>query len=288
MKKLLILLLVLVAVILIALFAKDAIIKASVEKSVEMVTGLTLKIESLHVGILKPEVGIKNLTLLNPAGFSDRTMVDMPEIYVNYDLPAIIGGKIHLPEVRLALKEFMVVKNAQGALNLDALRTVQAHKEGKAPSQKAPGKAPEIRIDTLKLSIGKVIYKDYSQGATPDVKEFDINLNETYTDINDPYKLVSLIVVRALMNTSIAALTNFDLQGLEGSVGEALEGAQKAASEAAATAQKAASEAAATAQEAAKEVAETTSELKQEAQDTVTNATDTMKGLLKNPFESSK
>ena len=270
MKKFLTILSVVVAVIVILLFAKDIIIKTSVEKGVEFVTGLKLNIGSLNIGILKPIADIKNLQLFNPSNFPDRTMVDMPEIYVNYDLPAIIGGKIHLPEVRLALKEFVVLKNAQGKLNLDALKSVQAQKEGKSAPQKTSGKAPQIKIDALKLSIGKVIYKDYSKGGAPDVKEFNINLNESYTNVDDPQALASLIVVKALMHTSIAALTNFDLKGLQGTVGGVLGSAQKMASTAVATAQATI----ATAQE--------------KAQGTVTQAQETLKNVLKNPFGSSK
>ena len=262
MKKFLTIGVIVIAVLFVLAVAKDVIIKVSVEKGAEIVTGLRLNIGSLNVGILRTVVGIKDLKLLNPPDFPDRTMVDMPEIYVNYDLGAIIGGKIHLPEVRLNLKEFVVVKNSKGKLNLDALRTVQAQKEGKSPSQTAPGKAPEIRIDSLKLSIGKVIYKDYSRPGAPAVREFNINLNESYANIDNPYSLASLIVVKALMNTSIASLTNFDLQGLQGTVGDTLAGAQKTA----AATQKQAAQAAKAAAEAAKQ------------------ASDTVKNVLKSPF----
>jgi len=274
-----------VAVAIIALaFAKDMIIKISVEKGVELVTGLRLNIGSMSAGVLRPVVDIRNLRLLNPPAFPDRTMIDMPEIYVKYDLPAIMGGKIHLPEVRLALKEFIVVKNAKGELNLDALRTVQAQKEGKAPSQEAPGKAPGIKIDSLKLSIGKVIYKDYSRGGAPDVKEFNINLNESYTNIDDPYTLASLIVVKALMNTSIASLTNFDLNGLQGTVGGTLAGAHKIASSAMSTAQTTI----ATTQKTATHAAATVTDTAKKAQDTVTQTADAVKDIFKNPFGSGE
>ncbi len=227
MKKIWIILLAVVGVIIVVLLAKDLIIKASVEKGAELVTGLKLNIGSLKVGILKPIIDIKNLKLLNPRDFPDRTMIEMPEIYVNYDLPAIIGGKIHLPEVRLALKEFVVVKNAKGSLNLDAFKTVQAQKQGKSPSKDTSGKAPQINIDALQLNIGKVIYKDYSKGSTPEIREFNVNLNERYTNVDNLQALVNLIVVKALMNTSVSSLTNFNIKGLEGSIGGVVSGAEK-------------------------------------------------------------
>jgi hypothetical protein len=253
MKKLVNVLIVVLVVIFVSLLAKDLIVKISVEKGTQIVTGLKLNIGRLDVGIFKPVISIKNLKLFNPGGFPDKIMIDMPEIYVKYDLPAIIGGKVHLPEVRLALKEFVVVKNSKGELNLNSLKSVQAQKEGKAPAEKAAGKAPDIQIDKLSLNIGKVIYKDYSKGGSPSVKEYNVNHNEVYTNVNNPYTLASLIVVRALISTPVAGLANFDLKGLQGSVSDAMKGAQKAATAAAEKTKKTTAEAADKAQKAATE-----------------------------------
>lgn len=265
MKKYLKILAIVVVVLLVVGVTKDFLIKVSIENGVNIVTGLKLKIGSIKVGIFRPVVDIKNLKLLNPTGFPDRTMIDMPEIYVNYDLPAILGGKIHLREVRINLKEFYVVKNVKGELNLNALKPVQAQKEGKSPSQISTRKAPEIRIDYLKLTIGTVTYKDYSKPGAPDIKEFNVNLNESYANINDPYELASLIVVKALMNTSISSLTNFDLNGLKGTVGDALYSARKIVSKAG-------------------DAAKTASQIAKEAEDVAQKTIDTVKNVFKSPF----
>lgn len=259
MKRLINVLVITVVVIVALLLAKDVIIKASVEKGVEVVTGLKLSIGSLNVGIFKPAASIKNLKLFNPAGFPDKIMADVSEIYVNYDLPAIMKGTIHLPEVRFGLNEFVVVKNSKGEVNLDALKNVQKQKKGAQPAEKAAGKAPNLKIDKLVLNIGKVIYKDYSKGATPSVKEYNINLSEVYTNVDDPYQLASLIVVKALVGTPIASLTNFDLKGLQGSVSGVLSGAQKVASTAV-----------------------------EKAGDTAVQAVDTLKKVITSPFKSGK
>ena len=237
MKKVLssifILVLVFVAVLTVA---KNTIARVSIEKGVEVVTGLQLKMRNLNIGIIKTLIGIDDLRLYNPPGYQDKVMLDMPEIFVDYDLPAIIKGKIHLNEVRINLKEFVVVKNADGDLNLNALKPVQ--KEARAvkpvPAKKAPvkkGKAPQIQIDKLQLKISKAIYKDYSKGGKPEVKEFNVNIDQAYTNIDDPNKLVALIVTKTLMHTTIANLANFDLKALEGTLGDTLKGAGKIISE---------------------------------------------------------
>jgi len=232
MKKFFAIIIVLVVVLVVGLsFGKNMIAKSAIEKGVELVTGLQLRMGSLNIGIVNTLVGIRNLQLYNPEGFKDKVMLNMPEVFVDYDLPAVLKGIIHLNEVRIDLKEFIVVKNSDGKLNLDSLKVVKAQKEGKDPEEKEKGKAPDIKIDLLKLKIGKVIYKDYSKGSQPSVRAFNVNIDETHKNITNPYALVSLIVVKALARTAISNLTDFDLSGLEGTLGDTLSGAQKVATE---------------------------------------------------------
>lgn len=236
-KKLMIAIGVVVVILALGLI-KDAVVKVSVEKGVEIVTGLKMSIHSFNVGIFRTAVNIRGLKLYNPAGFKDRVMLDMPQIYVRYDLPAIFGGTIHLPEARLNMKELVVVKNEKGELNLNSLKVVSAQKKGqtKKPEEAgSAGKAPNIKIDILKLKIDRAIYKDYSKGGEPNIKEFNVNIDETYTNIDDLNALVGLIVVKALTNTSIAGLANFDVGSLKSSVSNTLAGAQQAAAQATAS-----------------------------------------------------
>lgn len=232
MKKVAIIVAVVIAALFVVSMVKDVIIKTAVEQGIQLVTGLKLRMSGFSFGIIRGVVDIRNLKVLNPKGYKDADMVDMPEIYVNYNLPAIIGGKIYLPEVRIDMKQFTVVKNEKGELNLDALKVVQAQKKGGQPSGGGEAKMPPLQIDSLRLKIGKVIYKDYSRGGSPSVQEFNINLDEKYTNIDNPYKLVTLILVKAMMNTTIAGMTNLDLNGLKGNISGTLGTAQKAAAQA--------------------------------------------------------
>ncbi len=229
MKKILAPVLGVLIILLVISISKDVIIKFSVESGIKAVTGLKLSIKTFRIGVFNTLVDIKGLKLFNPPAYKDKIMLDMPEIYVDYDLPGFFKGMIHMEEVRIALKEFVVVKNEKGEINLDSLKVVQAQKEGKKPEAKAAGKAPKVAIDVLDLKIGKVIYKDYSAGPTPKVREFNVNISERYTNITDPYALVSLIVVKALTNTAIGNLVNIDLRGLEGTISGTLNSAQKIA-----------------------------------------------------------
>ncbi|MFQ5952696.1 MAG: hypothetical protein ACE5JK_04745 [Candidatus Omnitrophota bacterium] len=224
MKKAVYILVSILIVVLILSLAKNAIVKVSVERGVSLVTGMQLTTRSFRIGIFRTFVDIRGLKLLNPRGYPDRMMMDMPEIYVDYDLPAILDGKIHLYEMRLDLKEFVVVKNEKGELNLNSLNVIKEEEKG-GPIEIAD--IPKMRIDKLRLKIGRVIYKDYSGGRPPAVKEYNIDLDESYTNITDPQVLVSLLVVKALGKTSVAQLTDFDLRSLQDLTFNALSSAQE-------------------------------------------------------------
>jgi len=230
MKKLRIIGIVLLALLVCFLVAKDIIVKTAVSTGVEAVTGLKLDIKKMNIGLFKTLIGIKGLRLYNPEGFPDKTMIDMPEIYVDYNLGNILKKKVHLEEIRINLKEFTVVRTKDGKLNLDALKTVQDKKEGKKPSKEKEeeGEMPELQIDSMDLKIGKVTLKDYSKGVKPSVIEFKINIDEHYENITDPYTFVNLIIVKALMNTTIGSLINFNLGSLTDGMDQVLGGTTKA------------------------------------------------------------
>jgi hypothetical protein len=250
MKKWMMIAVMTVVVFACASFVKDITIKMAVEKGTELVTGLRLKMGGLRVGIIRQVVSIKDLKIFNPEGYKDKVMLDMPEIYLN--------------EVRINMKEFTVVKNAKGELNLDSLKVVKSQKEGSSAVKEEKDGTLKMHIGKLYLKVGKVYYKDYSKGGEPTVTEYNLNLDEKYTDIDDPYSLVSLIVVKSLNGTSIGRLANFDVKGLSGTIGDTLSTATSGAT-------KTVSKAKAAAEEAAKGASET-----------VKNASETIKNML--PF----
>lgn len=258
---------ILIIVLLVAVVGRNVIVKAAAESATKIATGLDLKIQSVHIGIRKTVVSIQGLELCNPAGFQDKIMLDLPLVYVDYSIKALLKGKIRLPDLRINMRQFTVVKNATGQLNLDALKPVQTAKPKETPKAEPAkkGKAPELQIDNLELKIGKVVYKDYSKGGAPAVTEFNININEKFQNITDPNALVRLIVFKAMSNSTIAALANFDLSGLQGTLTDTLGSSMKMAG---AVGTKAADTLKQTAQDAAKvtEVAaKTTDALKKTA-----------------------
>jgi uncharacterized protein involved in outer membrane biogenesis len=237
MKKLGIIIGIIVVIIALLLIFKNVLIKTAVEQGTKRVTGLELTIGDMDVGLLASKVDITDMQLLNPVGFPDKIMIDIPTFLVDVELASFFKKRAHVQTLTLDLKEFMVVRNKDRKLNLSALKSVsEKQKKVKKPVDQKEGKkekeAPQVTIDTLVLKIGKVVYKDYSWGAKPLTKTFTIGIDEVYHDITDPKKLVNLIIVRALQKTNIAQLANFDLGSLKADVGDTLKTVEKAATEA--------------------------------------------------------
>ncbi|MGD9015578.1 MAG: hypothetical protein PVI33_06110 [Candidatus Omnitrophota bacterium] len=223
MKKIKIIIIGLLILCVSIIISKNIIAKSALSAGIKAITGLRLSMQSMNVGIIRSLIDIKEMQLYNPPGFKDALMVNMPEIYIDYDLGAFLKKRVHFEEVRINLKDFIVVKNEEGQLNLDALNVVKV-KRGTQPAQKK-AKMPEIQIDELRLKIGRVIYRDYSRGAPPVEREFNLNIDEHHKNITDAYTLGSLIIVKALKNTAIRKLINFDLGTLQQGI---IDTAQKA------------------------------------------------------------
>jgi len=225
MKKIFIFITVVIVLLVVLSLAKDIIAKTAISAAVRAVTGLTLRIEDMDVGIFRTLIGIRHMQLLNPPGFTDKLMIDMPEIYVDYDLGALIRRRVHIEELRVNLREFVVVRNQEGELNLDSLKVAKKRKTEDVGKEKV-GMLP-MQIDRLELKIGKVIYKDYFRRTPPLVQEFNVSIDERYENITDPQALARLIVFKALTNTAIARLANFDLGPLAEGLSSTLNKATK-------------------------------------------------------------
>lgn len=206
------------AMIIGLVLTRGLIAKAVLVNGVGALTGLKMNAGQVSLGILKGLVSINEMKLYNPYGFPDPVMADVPELYIDYIPASLLRGKAHFEEVRINLREFYIIRDRSGNLNLDALKTFSAAKAAVSEKEVKPEKKKgDFRIDTLYLKIGTVVYKDYSKDPL-EVKKFAINLNERYENVTDPKKLVNLIVVRALVNTTIDQLLNLDISALKGNV----------------------------------------------------------------------
>jgi hypothetical protein len=232
-----------IAIVFLALnLVKNLVIQSILGSALSGAAHVPVSIGNTDAKIIASSIRLKNITVKNPKEFSDRQMIDMPQIYIDFDPAALFKGVAHFQEVRLDLKEVVVVKNRDGKVNIDAVKPTEDEKKKqkeevarkKETKPKEKQKAPKLQIDKLYLSIGRVLYKDYSGGGEPKIQTFDVNIKERlYTNIQNPSGVVSLIMLEVLTNTTLSRLVNLDpsifrdgaLGALSGSLGLVGDGA---------------------------------------------------------------
>lgn len=198
-----------IAVVVIIFFVlgviKNLVVKTILTSGASHVMGTKVHIDGFAFGVFKQAVRIKGFKVYNPKGFPKGVLVDLREVSVEYDLPAILKGKLHLPLIAIDLKEMVIVKNEDGKLNVDSLKIAQQkvkpdkekvrEKKGKKDSTKQMA----IQIDEARLNLGKVIVKDYSKGEAPIILAYDIGVKDKlYKDIKSAEQFAALIMVEAM------------------------------------------------------------------------------------------
>lgn len=201
MKKVFIIISVAIASLFLLLSIKDQVVKSIVTVAASEITGTTVHIDNFSLGVLHPSIRISGLTMYNPAGFVKGILIRCPKINVVYDPRALLKQKIHLVTVEFELQEMGLVKNQTGTLNVDSLRIVQQQKNHGAKAKPAP--ALPLQIDRLTLSMGKIVFKDYSVRGVPTVAVYDINIHKTYTDITSAQQLTVLILTEPMRAAGI-------------------------------------------------------------------------------------
>jgi hypothetical protein len=184
---------------------RNMIARIAVSSGIKALTGVGVDIKTVDIGLFKPYLHVAGVVVKNPAGYDDPVMADIPELYIAYDLPAFMKNNVHLPELRFNMKELVIIRDKNGKVNINSLTAVMPKENGKAP-------AP-IKIDVMELTIGRVVYKDYSSGKLM-VSEYKLNLHEKFTNITDTKSLVGLVLSRALKNANLTEMLNLDVDSL--------------------------------------------------------------------------
>ncbi|MFH0941145.1 MAG: hypothetical protein V1840_04755 [Candidatus Omnitrophota bacterium] len=192
---------------------RERILKSAVQLTVSHVTGFGVDLDSLKVGIFRPVVDIRGLKVNNPSVYSDRVMLDLPQLYARYVPSEILKGNIDISELTVTLKEFSVIKNADGTTNVGELKGMGGVKEEGPKKSASPSKKTNVHIGLLRLKLGRVLYKDNSI-QPPSVKLYNLNINKEFHDISDLRSVVRLIVAESLLKADLKDLTDVPVKKL--------------------------------------------------------------------------
>ncbi len=218
MKKVIKLVVLGVAVVVGLGFIKNSVTQTILSSAISAAAHVPVKIGSVNLSFLSASIRLKNVNLSNPPGFPDKTMAQIPQLFIDFEPRELFQGRAHFKQVTLDLKEIAVVRNKDGKLNVDSLKPSQEDKRRAVPQARpsASKKPPKLMIDKLSLSIGRVVYKDYGSPGAPSIQTFEINIKDReYEHIDNPASIVSILMSEALTRTTLSGLVNLDVNAFK-------------------------------------------------------------------------
>lgn len=210
--------LILLILLSVSLFVlKHLKIKEIVEKEIEHSLGINITIKELEFSPLLAHVGLKGITVHNPAGFPEDELAYVESLHFVFDPVEILTRrKPNIYLLVLDLKRLNIVKNKEGGINIKQLIPVKndtAVKDTETP----------FYFDVLVLSIGRVTYSDYSGTSNKEYK-YTIGLKDAaFVGLQDENAVVKMVVYKALQNTDIGRLINLTVVPVISSIGDTVD-----------------------------------------------------------------
>ena len=202
-----------VLALMLVVIGRNSIMKWAVRTVAKNFMGIELEMDSVRLGIMNTDVKLSNVVVMSPKGFEDKQMMKASSIYVNYELIPLIFKKIHLTNLRLDISEIVVIKDPEGKINTDAIKRIAkrgvAQEGGKGkpggppPTGQGKMKGVPLEIDHVTISLGKVIFKDYSSGGRPQVSTVQLGVSKAqFRNVSWDDVLNAMRFLAAISNSS--------------------------------------------------------------------------------------
>jgi hypothetical protein len=186
---------------------RNILARVAMEKGIKAVTGMDIEVKGVNIGLTGSVISIRGLKVYNPAGYGEKLMFDIPEVYVDIDLMGLLSNKVHIRDLKINIQQANVLLNDKGALNVNSL-AVLIPKPGN-------GKPPEVKIDLLSCKVGKVGYKGAAAFVGEKSGEFALNLDESFHDVTDPQIAAKEILGKILKRVGAKGLENIEIKGIK-------------------------------------------------------------------------
>jgi hypothetical protein len=191
----------------------NLVARKSVEIGVKKVTGFPLEIGSLDFRVFASKIDVRNIRLKNPAAYEEPLFVDLPRLYIDYQLPSIISGKNHINDMLVELKEIVIVKKSGGDSNVAKLKQMLFSGKG----------STKYQIDLLRVKCaGEVVIKDYSRGK-PSERRIPVNVAAEYKNISDSTDITRLVLLTVISQVHLPDI-GIKPDELKKSLGESVKG----------------------------------------------------------------
>lgn len=219
--------LILIGALLAAFLSCEAAVSAVSANLLEQAVGVKVSVNRFSFRPYPLRLGLYGIKIHNPPGFKEKTLADVPELYFEADPLALFKGKIHVREVRLAVEDIAIERNAQGKINLNEMlrllnekqKAAQKQTPGQAPAPRDPGpesprpSPPKPKARRVPILVDKVIVSigdaRYVESGKPEVQEKRIHVNVRNAElknVTDPASVTEQIAILILKKVGLLAV----------------------------------------------------------------------------------
>lgn len=143
-----ILVLVIAALVVIDLFAERAV-KIGIEAAATKTLNVGVSIDEVDLSIMGGKLGIKNLSINNPAGYQHDKLLELKDGEIQVDVKSLLSDVVNIREIKL--DGVSVVLEQRGLSNnlQDIIKTISARSKAKDEPKKVGKK---LHIDNLEIT----------------------------------------------------------------------------------------------------------------------------------------
>ena len=165
-------------------------------------TGFDASVASLSCNPFTGRLTIRGLVLTNPATFPTGDFVQLREFHAVAEVWSLFSDRLVFDDLALDVRKVALVRRADGRSNAE----VFAQNLGFAGNTPAPPTSPmsaaplapparKFLIRRLALRVDQLVLADYS-GAKPDVREFNLAVDQHYENVTAAKQLLVPDVLR--------------------------------------------------------------------------------------------
>lgn len=106
-----------ILILVVCLVFADAIARRLLESAIRARTGMDASIQRVEMGLLRPTLRVEGLKIHSPASYGGMPMLDLRELFVEYDRAAAQRREIVLKLVRIDIEEVNLITDVSGRTN---------------------------------------------------------------------------------------------------------------------------------------------------------------------------
>jgi len=169
---------------------------AVVRRELRAATGFDYRVSVLKVNPFTGSVVVRGLSAMNPPGYPSPEFAELRELRADVNVFSwMFSDRVVIDELDVDMERIVIIRQHDGTTNAGSFMA-KVSGDGSAAAVPAP-RHRHYFVKRLHIHLGELTVDDFS-GSKEDKKVYKLNIDQGYTDVDDPKQLLVPEVVKAL------------------------------------------------------------------------------------------